>query len=56
MVKKHFPLIKVITLSPTDTGMALLKMQECGADGFIPKFDSTEEYIISTLREVGFNF
>jgi len=56
IVKQHFPLIKVIALSPTNTGKALLKMKESGADGFVSKFDSTEEDIISELQKVGFNF
>ena len=52
IVKKHYSNIKVIGFSSSNYFSSISKMKKSGADGFISKFDATEELIIFELKKV----
>lgn len=54
-IKNTFPNIKVIAFTCADHTLFVNKMKECGADGFVSKFDANKELVISELKRVGFN-
>jgi len=51
-VKLCFPEVKIIAFSFSDQLSFIDRMKKCGADGFISKFDATEELLITELKKV----
>ncbi len=51
-VKNNHPSIKIIGFSSSEFVTNITKMKDCGADGFISKFDATEELIMLELNKV----